>query len=139
MERNQALKSFESFAPKEYLEILKDNSSLEEKLMAIYLKALKPEVFKFYRPVKTPLCPSGWVEEYQVYVGCTPSDKSSVWREMLGRFGSYIKALDLARAENLSHKTFLKDMRDFFKDRNSPVQFAQVTQRLIEFESMGVA
>ena len=139
MQRNPVLKSLENSVPKEFLDILKDSSSFEEKMMAIYLKALKPEFFSHYKPVRLPSCPPGWVEEYQVYASVKPSEKSSVWREMIPKFGGYMKAVENAKAENLSNKYFLTEMSKFFEDKNMPIQSAQITQRLIEFEALGVA
>lgn len=139
MEKNQVLKGLESFVPSEYLEILKDNSSLEEKLMAIYTKALKPDLFRFYKPEKMPPLPKDWMEEQEFYQSLKPNEKPPVWREMLVKFGGYIKALESAKSQNISNKVFLNDMLKFFQDKNMPIQTAQITQRLIEFEALGVA
>lgn len=132
------MRGLERFVPREFLDVLKESCGIEEKFMAIYTKALKPEFFKYYRPAKMPPCPSGWVDEYQVYTSVRPQEKSSVWREMLEKFGGYIRSLEVAKAESLSNKTFLRDMEKFFADKNMPQISAQINQRLAEFEMLGV-
>lgn len=139
MQKNPVLRSLENFVPKEFLDILREESSYEEKMTAIYTKALEPDFFRFYRPSRMPSCPPGWAEEYQLYVSLKPQEKSSVWREMQLRFSGYMRSLEIAKAESLSNKSFLTDMYNFFDSKNMPFQKDMVNKRLLEFGELGMA
>lgn len=116
----------------EYISILKESIPLEEKLTAIYSKAISNiNDFSFcYEPAP----PHGYFEAYAEYKSASIKEKSDVWRGILEVFKGYFKELDRVRAENKSNKLFLEEMKAHF-EKVGLIQYSEkIILKLQEFE-----
>lgn len=130
---NQALNVIKRLEKNELIEILKEQVPLDEKLTAIYLRALQRDYFDFYHPVSEPFAPHGWVDAYALYKSAKDSEKSSLWRSLTSDFAGYLKAMEESREVTASHKKFLEEMLAHFERLKMAAQCEIVRKRLREF------
>ena len=117
----------------EFRKIMESPGELEEKLMATYLRALKPDVFDGYIYQREPAAPDGFASAHSTYRELDLEDKAAGWKAINERFSGYLKKRDEVRSENNSNAFFLKQMEEFFEGKGMQSQAYQVKLRLYQF------
>lgn len=132
---NETLESLpKSKVGSEFISILKERIPLEERLTAIYVRALKPGVWDGIRFKYDPAPPKGWLEDFTRYKTVDPNYREGAWKTMREKYYGYIKELEEIKAENDSNKFFLQEILEHFKKSSLPSFAEKVKQRLLEFE-----
>ena len=128
--------SLQSYKANEFMQIMFDRNvpSFEERLTAVYLRALQPDCFGQYRPRSLPLEPREWRDALEDYTMLSDANKPKAWQAIQTKFVGYLKARTQAESENDSDVYFLKQMLKHFEDLNLPKQAEIVKQRLWEFQ-----
>jgi len=111
----------------------KNPVSLDERLTATYLRALKPDVFEGFKYHRKPPAPKGWNEDYQDYLTTPARDKSETWKLLENHYSGYIKAKSIAASENEGFLNFLKDGFEHLTKVGALSQAEQYKTRLEEF------
>ena len=108
--------------------------SFEEKITAIYLRALEPDIFRDYKPKYEPAQPEGYLEDYQDYLSISAEDaKTKCWKKMLDKYKGYFKHLHEIQEDNWSNFCFLSEMRKFFSERKMMQQTAKITLAINDY------
>jgi len=132
-------KSAEGKVAKDFLAISRENSSFDEKIAAIYLRTLRPDVFDCYNPQPEPLLPQGFLEAYQDYKHVSEASKSSAWKSLESRFwGFFVKKREV-ESSNASSLHFLREMFEHFEKLGMTRHARRVKQKLMLFDEMGMA
>lgn len=135
----QSSPSIERFIPNEWRDLTKDAKNLDEYLTLVYTRALAPDCFDFYKPVRQPLMPKGFLEDYEFYQETEASKKENQFKNLQKKYGGYLKAKDEAKAKNDSDRHFLKDMQEHFKKVGLLKYSEKCRLRLQDFEALGTA
>lgn len=101
--------------------------------MAIYTKAIS-EIWIF-KPHEIPTAPTGFVDAHQAYVAADKDEKPSMWKGIINHddFKGYIVKRDRVEAENSSNKHFLKEMKDFFENKQIFTYSEKINNSLNEY------
>jgi len=103
----------------EYITLRKEwkekDVSLDEKLMAVYLKAITH--LDDFKPRRIPGATQEFITDHQDYKKASKEDKVAAWKQILEHHAGYLKAIDEAISENKSNLCFLKEMETFFNGK----------------------
>lgn len=119
----------------EWMRIFNEATSLEEMLMASYLKACEPVNLRLYAFQRIPPPPKGFHDAMQDYSLVSIDNRSRAWKNIMDRFKDYLKVVDETKAQNASNLMFLREMEKFFGERNMPLQKGYVCQEIYTHES----
>jgi len=122
-----------AYVPNTWQKIARESADVDEFLMGTYTKAIQ-ECFREYRTVPEPVMPEGFFERYQDYLSCSEERKTQVWKKLVNDFYIYLKKRDEAKDDSTSHYFFLREMQDYFREKNIFTYVNQIEIRLREFD-----
>ena len=116
----------------DYVAIEKEEIPLEEKLMAIYSKAVTH--LNDFSPKRIPGASQEFITDHQDYKKADKDDKKAAWKAILDKHSGYLKSVDDAVAENNSNIYFLKEMELFFNERGMTNYAEKIRALIIKHE-----
>jgi len=99
----------------DYMAIHRENIPLEEKLAAIYSKAITH--LNDFKPKALPKTSQEFITDHKDYKMASKEDKASAWKAIQEKYAVYLCAIDNIISENNSNIHFLNEMKTFFSTK----------------------
>lgn len=122
------------YSPNEFIRIMQEKAPLEDRLTALYVRALKPDVFELYRFQFEPAPPPGFLESLQTVKLLSSDQKSAGYKKLWEKYPGHMKVREEREQQNASNKAFLEEMLKHFQAVNAPLFAEKIKERLLEFE-----